>query len=86
MKYIVETSSVLNGSPFKMTYDDEDTERNDFLGRQSIFQYVKDLVACNYLVAQPRINIKVNSETIWTIDNGFTETWLKKEFEYIIRN
>jgi hypothetical protein len=86
VKYLIETTSVFGGEPFKMLYDDEDTKINEFLERKSVFQYVKDLVACNHLVTYPRTNINVNGETIWTMNHGFIESWLKKELAYIIRN
>lgn len=86
MRYEIETSDYTGENMFKTSYDDSDTYTNTLLERESVFLYVRDLMNINVHFINKRQFIKVDNEIIWTRENGFNESWLKKELEYTLRN
>ena len=86
MRHIIETTGVFDGGFFVMHYDDDDLYSNRFLGRESIFKYVRSLIRYNDIVPYPRTFIKVDDDVIWMQADGFCDYWLKKELEHTLRN
>lgn len=79
MEFLIETTD-FKGEVFKIKYIASGLDINN-----NVYAYLRRMIQFNLLYYNKRQYMKVNEEIVWDIKTGFTENWLKKEFEFNLK-